>query len=249
MAKESLAHITVAVLAGGLGTRLRAVTGDAQKVLAQVQGRPFLCRLLDQLQAAGARDVVLCTGHRSDLVSACLGESYGPLSLRYSVESERLGTAGALRLALEQCQGDELLALNGDSYLQADLPEFLRRHRESGARASLLLARVEDVARYGAVSTDPAQRITGFLEKGGACGPGWINGGIYLLRRSVLQAIPAGREVSLERELFPALIGSDFFGFQGGRFIDIGTPESYREAANFFGSIDTGQMLPEEARP
>ena len=232
---EDLRDVTAVILAGGLGTRLRPVVADRPKVLAEVHGRPFLAFLLDQLAAAGIRDVVLCIGYRGEQVRAAFGEAYGALRLRYSQESRLLGTAGALRLALPLLHSDPVLVMNGDSFCEADLASFTRWHRRRGAAATLLLARVPDTGRYGRVELDAEGRVLRFEEKGSPGGPGWVNAGVYLLSRRLLSTIPAGRPVSLEREVFPAWIGRGLYGHRStGRFLDIGTPEAYATAEAFF---------------
>lgn len=233
----SLSGVPAVILAGGLGTRLHAVLPDRQKVVAEVGARPFLAYLLDALAAAGVREAVLCTGYRGEQVAEELGATYGPLRLRYSQESEPLGTAGAARLALAHTAAETLLLLNGDSYCQADLPAFWQWHHAHGARGSLLLTHMPDITRYGRVRTGPDGAVTGFEEKGGAGGPGWINAGIYLLARGLLEQTPTGRAVSIEREMFPAWVGQGLYAWAGGgRFIDIGTPATLADAGRFFGS-------------
>lgn len=228
-------NITAAILAGGLGTRLRAVVTDRPKALAEVHGRPFLSFLLDQLAAARIRDVVLCIGYRGEQVRAAFGDAYGGLRLRYSQERELLGTAGALRLALPLLQSDPVLVMNGDSFCETDLRAFARWHWERGAEATLLLVRVPDAGRYGRVEVDAAGRVLRFEEKGSTGDPGWVNAGVYLLSRRLLGTIPAGRPVSLEHQVFPAWIGRGLYGYRtAGRFLDIGTPEAYAMAEAFF---------------
>jgi D-glycero-alpha-D-manno-heptose 1-phosphate guanylyltransferase len=228
---------TAAVLAGGLGTRLRPAVGDRPKALARVAERPFIAFLLDQLEAAGVSDTVLLTGHRAGQVRDELGDRHGSMRLRYSREAEPLGTAGAVRLALPMIDADTLLVLNGDSFCDADLDAFARSHDPQ--RCSLLLARVEDAGRFGRVDVDEDGTVLGFAEKGGTAGPAWINAGVYLLPRSIVEMIPADRAVSLEREVFPRLVREgQLRGFrQGGAFIDIGTPDSYAMAGAFVGAI------------
>jgi len=233
---SKLSDITAAILAGGLGTRLRSAVADRPKVLAEVHGRPFLSYLLDQLAAAGCREVVLCTGYLGERIVARFGDAYGPLRLRYSQEPAPLGTAGALRLALPLLESDPVLVLNGDSYCQADLAAFLDWHQGHAASATLVLTRVADVSRFGSVEIDADGRVLRFQEKAGVSRPGWINAGIYAVSRPLLLKVPAGTAVSLEREVFPAWIGQGLYGHaQGGRFLDIGTPESYAAAQDFFG--------------
>jgi histidinol-phosphate phosphatase family protein len=231
----ALSETTAVVLAGGLGTRLRQVVGDRPKGLAQIAGRPFLMFLLDQLDAAGVQSAVICTGYLGSQMQETLGRQYGNLRLTYSQEPSPLGTGGAVRLALPLLTSDPVLVLNGDSYCQADLPALADWHRRHRAEATVLLTRVPNVARYGRVTVDEHNAVVAFEEKGAAVGPGAINAGIYLLSRRFMESIPAAGPASLEREVFPAWIGRGLFGCPaGGRFLDIGTPESYAAAEEFF---------------
>jgi NDP-sugar pyrophosphorylase family protein len=228
--------VTAAILAGGLGTRLRPRVADRPKVLAPVHGRPFLTYLLDQLAAASLREVVLLTGHGAEQVRGALGDSYAGLRLVHSAEPSPLGTAGAVRWALPLFSAETVLLLNGDSYCDVALGAFHQFHRRRASSASLVLARVRDASRFGQVRLMGSERVRRFEEKGAAGGAGWINAGIYLLDRALLEAIPAGRPASLERDLLPAWVaGGGVHGFRSaGRFLDIGTPESYAEAEDFF---------------
>jgi len=233
--QTGLSGVSALILAGGLGTRLRPVVSDKPKALAPVAGRPFLAHLLDQLALAGLRAAVLCTGHMAEQVESALGQRHGPLRLLYSRETSPLGTGGALRLALPLIASDPVLALNGNSYCDVDLPAFWRWHGESRAQASLCLCRVDDVSRYGQVHAAPDGRVIRFAEKGAASGPGWINAGVYLFSRQRLQAIPPGRPVSLERDVLPLWVEQGLHAYPcPGRFIDIGAPESYAQAQTFF---------------
>jgi D-glycero-alpha-D-manno-heptose 1-phosphate guanylyltransferase len=249
-----MSEITGAILAGGLGTRLRTVVSDRPKVLATVLGKPFLAYLLDQLAKAGVGRVVLLTGYRGEQIQQEFGDRYGHVKLDYSMETSPLGTAGALRLALpklfptnvaESDSARGVLVLNGDSYCSSDLRLFRAFHDHARADASLVLAQVTDTSRFGKVETSPQNRLERFLEKQDAGGAGAINAGIYLINRELIEEIPAGRPVSIEREMFPqwlethTLVG---FGCQGS-FLDIGTPESYREAETFFGQMVAGGRL------
>jgi D-glycero-alpha-D-manno-heptose 1-phosphate guanylyltransferase len=228
---------TAAILAGGLGTRLRPAVGDRPKPLARVADRPFIAFLLDQLEAAGVRDAILLTGHRAEQMRDELGERHGSMRLRYSREGEPRGTGGAVRLALPMIDAETLLLLNGDSFCDADLDAFARFH--VSGQCSLVLARVEDGERFGQVHADEEGTIHGFAEKGTSRGPAWVNAGVYLLPRSLVKMIPPDRSVSLEREVFPRLAREgELRGFrQGAAFIDIGTPESYARAEAFVGAV------------
>lgn len=231
----SLTGTTVAILAGGRGTRLRSVVSDRPKVLAEVRGRPFLTYLLDQVAEAGAREVVLCTGYQAGMVRELLGDSYGALALAYSPEPAPLGTGGAVRRALPLLRSDPVLVMNGDSFVQADLPAFLDWFFRIRRTAAILLTEVADTSRYGRVTPGTEGEILQFTEKGASEGPGLINAGVYLLRTEIIEAIPSDRPFSLETELFPALIGKGLYGHaSSGAFIDIGVPESFAKAEDFF---------------
>lgn len=230
------------ILAGGLGTRLRSVVNDRPKVMAMIAGRPFLTRLLDQLIESGFQKSVLCTGYLADTIQKELGNRYQNLELLYSVEETPLGTGGALRQACENSSGEKILVLNGDSYCDCNLADFIAAQIASSASAGMVLARVEDVARFGTVRINTESRVESFIEKGSNIGPGWINAGVYLLPASRILALPLGRIVSLEREVIPHIIADGLYGYQcSGSFIDIGIPDEYRRAQKFFSDAMKGK--------
>ena len=234
--------LTAVILAGGVVTRLRGVVRDRPKVLAPVGGRPFLAYLLDQLEAAGVRKVVLCTGYLGEQIRQELGHAYGNLALAYSQESEPLGTAGALRLAPSRIDDELWLVMNGDSYVDADLNEFLAWHQEHQYAGSILLTWVENAARYGTVDVDAEGAIRAFHEKQGRAVPGWINAGLYLLSRRLVESLPLGRVLSMEREVFPEWVSLGLGGFcTRATFIDIGTPESFAEAETLLTGISASR--------
>lgn len=231
----TLKDTTALILAGGLGTRLRAVVSDRSKVVAQVNGAPFLHVLLHQLQASGLTRVLLCTGYKGDAVRAQLGERFGTLELRYSQEPEPLGTGGALRLATQEIDSSTVLVMNGDSYCGVELPAFFQWYQARQASAAACLVHVDDATRFGRVSVAEDGRIQRFEEKSGAPGAAWVNAGVYLVERGRLEAIPSAAPVSLEKDVFPLWVTQGFYGFQcRAPFIDIGTPETYAQAQRFF---------------
>lgn len=239
-----LSGVTALILAGGLGTRLRSVVGDRSKVVAEVLGRPFLSYLLDQLEEAGVRRALLCTGHLEESVRR-LGESHRGLSLAFSSEESPLGTGGALRKALAAADGDAFLALNGDSFCGVDLGAFWASWSARESPGSLVLVRSPDPSRFGRVETDAGGRVTAFREKDDSGGPGWINAGVYGLGRSLLESIPPGRPVSLEREVLPAWIGRGLRGWRvDAPFVDIGTPDGLALAADVLASRREGGPPP-----
>ncbi len=229
-----LAAIDVAILAGGLGTRLRGVLGETPKVLAPVAGAPFLDHLFAWLGGFGARRVVLCLGFRAEHVTDHLARrAPAGIEVLASVEPQPLGTAGALRLAAAQLRSDPVMAINGDTFVDADLGAFVDAHRRTGAAASILATTVPSMARYGRLDLDADGRILRFAEKDPAdTGPGPINAGIYLFSQAWLAEFRRGTGESLERDVFAAAPTGTFRAIPAGdaAFIDIGTPESLSAA-------------------
>jgi NDP-sugar pyrophosphorylase family protein len=235
------AACTAAILAGGLGTRLRPAVDGIPKVLARVSGRPFVIHLLEQMAQADIAHAVLLTGYKADEVRNTLGDKYDGVKLSYSVEATPLGTAGALRQALPEMTTESVLLLNGDSYCDVALARLLAAHRRRRADLTMTLAYVADTERFGRVRYAASDRMTGFLEKQKDAGPGWINAGVYVLTRSLVAEIPADREVSLEREMLPLWTKERrCFAFrQTKRFLDIGTPADFARAPAFLQRKDT----------
>jgi mannose-1-phosphate guanylyltransferase len=221
------------VLAGGEGTRLRPLTLTLPKPVIPLAGRPFLSFMLDWLHRHGVDDVLLSCGYRSHDVERVLGDEHQGMRLRYVVEDEPLGTAGPLRLAADEgVLADRVLVLNGDCLTDIDLTAELAQHEATGAKATLALVAVDDTSSYGVVPTSDDGQVEAFLEKRPGPAPtNRINAGAYVLERSVVERVPAGRAVSIEREVFPELVGDGLYGYlSDGYWIDIGTPERYLEA-------------------
>ncbi len=218
------------VLAGGLGTRLAGVVSGVPKPMAPVRGRPFLCFVLDRLVEAGFTSAVLASGYRHEALAAYFGERYRGLPLSYSVETEPLGTGGAIRMAWDRSATREVFVLNGDTYLEVDYRAMHAAHAAAGAMLTLAVCHVDDAGRYGALEI-AEDRVQGFVEKG-RTGHGWINGGTYLLAPTLRAMLPSRRAFSFEHdvlELELARLRPRVF-LSSGRFIDIGTPEDYAEA-------------------
>jgi len=197
--------------------------------------RPFLAYMVEWLGSHGVTEVVLACGFLPDVLEEALGEGeHAGVRLTYVTEPDRRGTAGAIRFAADAL-GDDLderfLALNGDVLTDLDLSALMAAHRERRARATIALYPVEDSAAYGLVSVDGEGGVTEFVEKTGAAVPGEVNAGAYFLERSVLDLIPPGQEVSIEREVFPHLVGDGLGALRlDGYWMDIGTPERYLQA-------------------
>ena len=221
------------MLAGGEGTRLRPLTLTTPKPVMPLAGRPFLSFMLAWTRSHGVDEVILSCGFMSDDVRRVLGDIYDGIRLRYVIEEEPLGTAGPVRLAYDEGLLEErLLVLNGDVLTDIDLTAELAEHERTGARATLALYPVDDTSSYGVVPTAENGAVEAFIEKGGGDAPtNRINAGAYAIERSVAEAIPAGRAVSFEREVFPGMVGDGLYGYEAaGYWIDIGTPERYLEA-------------------
>jgi NDP-sugar pyrophosphorylase family protein len=223
-----IADIDIAVLAGGQGTRLRAVLPETPKILAPILGKPFLEHLLDWLIRQGARRVILCLGYRaSDVLTHLKARSFAPLEIRTLVEPEPLGTAGAVALARPLLNSEPVLVINGDTILDAGLNTFLAQHRASCAEASILCPEVQDPSRYGRLEIDAQDRILRFVEKDATSGPAWINGGYYLFGQATLETIATLSSGSLERDILQRMAPGTIRAFRThGRFLDIGTPET-----------------------
>jgi D-sedoheptulose 7-phosphate isomerase len=180
------------------------------------------------------RRIILSTGHLAEAFEAWFGSGRRlGVEIVYSQEREPLGTAGAVRLALPHVQSDTVLVMNGDSFCGFSLHDMLAAHKASNATATLLLTEMPSTDRYGSVVVDAHGAVQAFREKQAGMGAGLISAGVYLLSREVIAGIPEGQPVSIEREVFPGLIGHGLHAYvANGPFIDIGTPESYRDAGD-----------------
>jgi mannose-1-phosphate guanylyltransferase len=225
------------VLVGGEGTRLRPLTSDVPKPAVTLVDRPFLAYAIEWLAAHRVTEVVLACGFLPEVLKEALAgeEERTGVTITYVAEPEPLGTAGAIRFAAEALGdrlADRFFALNGDVLADLDLGALLRAHEERGARATIGLHAVEDSSAYGLVRCDGEGRVLEFLEKTGEAVPGEINAGAYVLERSVLDLIPPGRAVSIEREVFPRLVGDGLCALRlDGYWMDIGTPDRYLQAS------------------
>ena len=228
---------TAVVLAGGQGTRIRHLLPDLPKPLAPVAGRPFLEWVVRYLRRQGISHIVLSTGHHAAKIEAfAAGFGLDGLTIDCVEEPSPLGTAGGFLHALKAVPDSaaELLVCNGDSLVLADLGPLFASLSAPDTDAALLAVTVEDASRFGTVDADAASLLRGFAEK--HPGAGLVNGGYYLFRRPVIGRFPAGKPLSFEYDVFPALISA------GARikvvpceaaFLDIGTESSLAQATEF----------------
>jgi mannose-1-phosphate guanylyltransferase len=219
------------ILAGGEGTRLRPLTSTIPKPVVPLVDQPFISYMLEWLRRHGVDDVILSCGFMADGVRSVLGDGSGlGIRLRYLEEPKPLGTGGALKFA-EDLLEDRFFMLNGDVLTDMDLTAQLRQHERSGARVTLALIAVEDPSAYGLVSRNEDLSVSKFIEKPGPYQivTDLISAGAYIIEREVLAELaPAGTNVSIERELFPRLVGRGLFGYEAsGYWLDIGTPQRY----------------------
>jgi D-glycero-alpha-D-manno-heptose 1-phosphate guanylyltransferase len=224
------------ILAGGLGTRLRGITGELPKCMASVNNNPFLHYLLLQLKKNNLQQVILSLGYRHKTVEEWVDKNNPGLSISCIVEHEPLGTGGAIKAALQQAQTDDVLVLNGDTYFDINIGNFIQFHRQHQAELSIALKPMCNFDRYGTVSLDDAQKIINFHEKA-YCSSGLINGGCYIIRKesSLISEVKLS-SFSFEKEVLEKRVKTGtIFGFvDRGYFIDIGIPDDYAKANRDF---------------
>ncbi|PJK14725.1 dehydrogenase [Lysobacteraceae bacterium NML07-0707] len=223
------------VLVGGQGTRLRSVVSDVPKPLAQVAGKPFLCRLLDRLVADGMQHIVLASGYMAEKIQAAIGNEWCGIKISHIIEDRPLGTGGALKNAASALQSDTgVHVFNGDTWLEYSPAVLRERVIANGAAIGMALAQVDDVGRYGAVRLQD-EKVIGFEEKGGQ-GAGYINAGCYFITVEALVTMQIESPFSFEQEILrPRCFAGEVVAFTQTRgFIDIGVPEDYHRAQELF---------------
>jgi NDP-sugar pyrophosphorylase family protein len=228
--------IDVIILAGGQGTRLASIVPDRPKVLAEVCGRPFLQLLLSTLRTYGVSRVILSVGYMGDMVEEVMGASFEGIALEYSFEPWPLGTGGALRHAAKLIRTPFFMMCNGDSWCLTNPVEIVSDLSCNTLEGGMVITHVPNTSRFGTVEINDVGDIIQFGQKQVGSGPGWINAGIYFLRREIIRMIPNSPEfLSFERDILPIVVGRGFRAFPArSEFIDIGVPETYAIAGSFF---------------
>ena len=225
--RGSLKSVDALILCGGLGTRLRSEIGDTQKVMAEVDGRPFLDFNIELLRNQGVERIILGTGFQSNQVEEYYRKK--DKSLIFSSEKSPLGTGGAIKNAQTLINSNPFFVLNGDSFCQTDLKAILDFHQKNKALATVVLSKVIDSRDYGRVVIDDRGEILNFNEKE-ECREGYVNAGIYCLDQKIFSLMPKETKFSLEHDCFSQWIGQSFYGFVVDQeFYDIGTPERYQK--------------------
>ncbi len=219
------------ILVGGEGTRLRPLTSTVPKPVVPLVDRPFISFMLEWLKQHGIDDVIMSCGFLATSVRNVLGDGSGlGIRLRFVEEPDPRGTAGALKYA-ESMLDERFLMLNGDVLTDIDLTAQIAQHEQTGAKATLALVPVADPSAYGLVHLQEDRSVREFLEKpspDAVIETNLISAGAYVLEREILELVPPDRNVSIEREVWPRLIGGGLYGFPSDSYwLDIGTPERY----------------------
>ena len=226
-----LSKTDIVILAGGLGKRLASVTGGGQKILAEIDGKPFISILIDYIASQGGRRFILCTGHGAKSVEDTLRGAHPQLEIIFSVEQEPLGTGGAIKQGASYVKTDRFIAMNGDCFCVIDYNALITHHRAKGAQATLAVTKVDDAREYGTIELDQDNNIAAFKEKQPWVNSALINTGTYCLTKDVFSLVNTSQKFSIEYDFFPFLVGHGFCAFEvANQFIDIGTPDRYQWA-------------------
>lgn len=227
-------NIDVVILCGGKGQRLRGVIDDRPKVMAEINGRPFLDFIIEYVLSFGLKRFILCSGYQAEYIDAYYSNRKLPFELILSRENTPLGTGGALKNAQKLIKSTNLIVLNGDSFCRVNLKKFYEFHIERHSFLSIVAAQTENSEDFGSLSIDNSARITAFQEKTQELNA-FVNAGLYIFKKEVLSLIPLGRAISLEYDFFPKFISKGIYGFVTEEpLIDIGTPQRYERAKAFF---------------
>ncbi len=248
----SWADLKGIVLAGGFATRLRPISYALPKLLFPICGKPMIYWSLDLLRSVGTEEVILCVNYLAETLRRQVGSEYKGMSIKYSLETEPLGTAGPMKLASTNARIDEtFIAMNGDVIAQINLREMLKQHKETKALITDALYEVKNPSRFGVVQLDSENRIRKFVEKPKQreAPSRLVNAGIYLIEPDVLQMIPPNQRVSLERDIFPPLAKNGRLGgfTFSGHWFDIGNLVDFRRA-NFAMLVESPHGFVEDRR-
>jgi NDP-sugar pyrophosphorylase family protein len=223
----------VVILCGGFGTRLRPLSGQRQKVLVPVGGKPFIGRLMDSLLNDGFKRFVLCSGYQKEQIRSFF--EHQRYDVFFSEENEPLGTGGAIKHAMSHIESSSFLVLNGDSICPTNYHDLAAYHHAKGGVMTVVLTKPLAEKDYGVIQIDQSGRIVAFREKSEALECGYINAGIYVMNRDIFGIMPAAEKFSLEYDLMPKVIAAGCYGFvTNGVLVDIGTPERCSYAQNLF---------------
>lgn len=224
------------ILCGGKGKRLKKITGKVPKPMASIGKRPFLDIVICHLRRLGFKRFILGVGYGAEFIKKYYSKNKIPgVKIIFSKEARLLGTGGALKKAQKFIKSKDFLVINGDSFSDFNPREFIRSYRQKNASALILLRKIKNSKDYGLVSVNPRSEIVSYNEKISKGRGGFINSGVYLFSRKIFSMMPAKPVFSLEYDFFPSIVGKGLYGHKGsGFFIDIGTPDRYLKAKEYF---------------
>lgn len=229
------------ILAGGVGTRLQSVVKDLPKPMADINGRPFLCYLLDYLSSQGITKILLSVGYRHEIIRDYFGLQYRNMDISHIVEAEPLGTGGALKKALSCTEGRDVIVLNGDTFFNLDLKKMIDFHHAEDSILTIAVKPMHDFDRYGAVIIKDS-RVVDFEEKTFKHF-GYINGGVYAMKKTISEFFDNDKDTfSFEVDFLNKKIHNihPFAFISDDYFIDIGIPDDYKKAQEELGHISEG---------
>jgi D-glycero-alpha-D-manno-heptose 1-phosphate guanylyltransferase len=226
------------ILAGGLGTRLRSAVPDLPKCMAPISGKPFLAYLIDYLLAQQVTKFIFSLGYMHEAIEDFIKSNYPQIQYQIALESEPLGTGGAIRLACDYATEENVIVLNGDTMFRVDIQSLLKYHTNKKSDCTLSLKTMHQFDRYGVVETDDENNITSFKEKK-KYESGNINGGVYALHVSSFKSILFPEKFSFEKDYLEKYFNQiKMVGYLvDGYFIDIGIPEDFEKAGRELGNI------------
>ncbi|MFH1360934.1 MAG: sugar phosphate nucleotidyltransferase [Candidatus Omnitrophota bacterium] len=233
-----LSQLDIFILCGGLGKRLRPEVPVIPKVLAHIQGQPFLGILLEYLERQGFRRVILGVGYKSDMIEEFCRKRQSSLSIEFSKEIEPLGTGGAVKNVQPLIVSDRFFVLNGDCFCRLPYPRLLDFHLKKDALATLAVHELKEKKDFGSIILGPNDEIANFSEKATQTQTPFASVGIYCFNKNIFDLMPEKNAFSIETEFFPTLVGKKFYGFKTKEaFIDIGTPERYKLAQDIIKNL------------
>ena len=225
------------ILAGGFGTRLKTLFPDIPKPLVKINKTPFLDIILHNLlKQQIINRIILSLGYKAQLIIDHINTYFSSYPIDYSIEDSPLGTGGAIKKALKKTKSQDVLVLNGDTFVIFSLEKMVEQHKDKKADITIAYTEVINASRYGQLILEKhSDRISEFKEKDKKEKKGYINAGIYLMKKNIEEKFPKKSAFSIEKNFFPKILKKNIFGyFVQNSFIDIGTIESYHNAQNFF---------------
>lgn len=229
------------ILAGGKGTRLQSVVSGVPKPLAPVNNRPFLDIILNFLSKCNCvSNVIIAVGYMADkVIREYQNRREFSFNILFSIEEDLLGTGGAIKKSLQYAETNNVLALNGDSFINFNINKLILNHKKNNADMTIVLKKMADISRYGRVKFNNNKRIIAFEEKTVKAIKGYINTGVYIFKKQLFDNVEENKIISLEKELLPVFLEKMVYGcITNGKFIDIGVPESYRMSNKFFNEMN-----------